>query len=212
MVVPAMGHFVAVLVPIRSTQLRYVMPMALVACLLAAYPLALGLRNSSGWLRVLSGIIVVVGSGWLLIAALDLTYQMRADSRYAAARWRESRTEPGHVIGHLVVEASLPQMKTGVRYLLLPSDETAVARLAEHRPDLFIVMPHWSSKPGNMTSLRMSEGVYRTRIDGTAGYRLVARFKTPGLMTKQILDYPTVTPPIEIYEPIDHGNVTSTSG
>lgn len=211
MVVPAIGHFVAVLVPTRATQLRYVMPMVLEACLLAAYPLALGLRNSSRWLRILSSIVLVVGSGWLLIVALDLTYQMRVDSRYAAARWLEGRTQPGDVIGHFVDEASLPQMKNGLQYVLLPSDETALTRITEGRPALLIVMPHWSSKPGNMTSIRMSEGVYRKIIDGTAGYRLVARFKTPGLMAKQILDYPTVNPPVEIYEPIDRRNMAPNS-
>ena len=62
-----------------------------------------------------------------------------------------------------------------------------------------IIMPDWTTPKGGLHSAYCPEEIYRELQSGSLGYRLAAHFKTDSMVTRQILDYPTVNPPIQIF-------------
>src|SRR5262249_47034314 len=63
LLLPALGHLVAVILPVRLSMLRYVMPIAVVVCLLAARSLGAGLRSTRP----------IAAASWIIIAAICIT-------------------------------------------------------------------------------------------------------------------------------------------
>jgi hypothetical protein len=74
--------------------------------------------------------------------------------------------------------------------------------MADRAPDFVVVSPDWTSAPGAVHPRRFPADVYRRLRDDSLRYRLAASFKTPSLLERQRLDYPTVNPPVEIYVPV----------
>jgi hypothetical protein len=90
-------------------------------------------------------------------------------------------------------------LKPGIHYFLIPEGAAAAEQIMQHRPRFIIIMPDWTSPKGGQYPKRFPEEAYQGLVNGSLGYRLAARFKSESLVTRQILDYPTVNPPIEIY-------------
>ena len=197
MLLPAIGHFVFVLAPVRMSLLRYIMPIALVLCVFAARGIAQGLTRG-GWPKRFAAGSASVICAWLFLLGADLTWQMWQDSHYPAAAWLEQHTQPGDTVGTVAATASLPRLKPGIRYVLM-LDGNAENTIAQQRPKFLIIMPDWTTPKGGIHPRSLPTHTYLQVANGRLGYRLGARFHGRSLITRQILDYPTVNPPIEIY-------------
>jgi hypothetical protein len=198
LLLPIVGHFFLVLMPVHLSLLRYVMPMSFVGCLFAACGLSTGLAAGS-WRRLLSVCTVIGICGWLLLFAADLTYQMLRDSHYAAAAWLDQHTKPGDTVGTVAPTASLPRLKTGIHYLVMIRDNFSTDKIRQNHPEFIIIQPDFTTPKGGIHPRRFPKESYEGLSNGSLGYSLAASFLTKSLIDRQILDYASVNPPIEIY-------------
>ncbi len=199
---PFAGHCVMLAI-IRATRFRYTMPLSFIACIFAAYPIALAMRSKTGWHRGLAWAAVVVIGTWQLTLAGDLTYQMLNDSRYEATAWLEKHTQPGDVIAAATVIDFLPQTKPGVELISFLHSESPIDDIANYKPDVIIITPNGTTIPGGFYPASFPSDVFDSLLDGSIGYQKIAFFKTESLIKKQRLDYPTVNPPIHIFTRMD---------
>jgi hypothetical protein len=195
---PAVGHFLFVLLPVGFALLRYVMPIVLVASVLAGRAVAIGL-SASGRSKALTVGALAASLGWNLVLGYDLTYQMWRDSRYTAAVWLRENLRPGDRVGHVISPSSLPAIDPRIEYVLIPQRPSASADIVRVRPDAIILMPDWTTPRGGGRPAFFPADAERGLVDGSLGYRLAASFKTPSLVNSNKLDYPTVNPIIRIF-------------
>ncbi len=198
-IAPPIGYALGFLALTRLSLLRYAIPLNFIACIFAAYALARGMRAPHLWQRRLSWSLVILVCAWQLILGADLTYQMINDSRYAAADWLDEHTQPGDVIATTATIAALPRTKPGIEHLSFHRVDDDAELIAQEQPDVIIVMPNWLAPKGALYPTTFPDHVYKALADGSLGYEKAAYFKTDSLVKRQILDYPTVNPPIEVF-------------
>lgn len=197
MLLPAAGYLLIFLLPLPYFYDRFALPLVFLFALLAARGAALlGARFASRSARTR---LVVVLLAWPLVLSADLTYQMLRDSRYDAQHWLRHYTTAEQTLAHFGTAGELPHLPEGVDTLRLPPDDAAFAALQRARPSLVIILPDWTSRRGAPHSGWCPPAFYQGLHDGTLGYTFAARFETPSLIRRQLLDYPTVNPPIEIF-------------
>ncbi len=217
MVVPLVTYLAVLFFAMRNGQLRYVMPAAFVIGLFAARGLVLALDapRLARW----GGL---AAAGWILVAgglrATDLTQQMIRDSRYAATAWLEANLGPGDRLEFFGPDAKLPWLPAGIEYdraneylgavhppKRSPQDAERIRRgWAERRPDVILLMPDVSSRPGEPHNATCPPEIFDDLEAGRLGYEPAATFQTPRLfpwLPTPRLDYPSVNPPIRLYIP-----------
>lgn len=204
----------------RAAQLRYVMPAAYATALFAAYAVRELLEARPAAIRVTG---VVVAGMTVMLAALrgaDLTWAMMHDSRYAAATWLREHGTPGdrlEFFGSMQKEPPMEGWLTSdwaVAYLggnvEAPRDSATVATILngwrDRHPRFVTLIPDYTSYPGEPFAASCPSEIYALLEAGTIGYRRVAFFQSPPLLPwvrRPPLDYPTVNPPIRIYERLE---------
>ncbi len=210
------GFVVMTLLPIHHMQYRYALLPALVLALFAGYALAAGWERG-GAARALAAIALVVGLGWELVSAADLSYQMLFDARYAAGDWLATHVHPGDQVGYFGAEHQLPHLPAGVTPVELAPDVTAgsaragaaaVAPIAPS-PDAalrtgavrwVLVIPDYFSDTARERSLFLPAPTYAALEDGSFGYRRVAAFATPSLIGRALPYLPYVNPRVQVFE------------
>ncbi len=197
LLLPAAGYLLIFLLPLPYFYDRFALPLAFLLALFAARGAALlGDRLAS---RPARALWVAALLAWPLVASGDLTYQMLRDSRYDAERWLRRHASADQTLAHFGTAGELPHLPTGLSTLHLPPGDAAVAALEQARPDIVVILPDWTSRRGLPHSGWCPPAFYQGLHDGTLGYIFAARFKTASLIRRQLLDYPTVNPPIEIF-------------
>jgi hypothetical protein len=201
----------------RNSQLRFVLPAAFVLALFSGRFVAAMLESRH---VAVPGLAVVCAGGALVLAlarGADLTHAMIGDSRYEASRWLAGRARAGDRVETFMPIPALPPLPRGVEAgqairfggltgRPLPDDEAAAIVAdgwRERRPRFVVVMPDYTSKPGRPHGVYCPEPIYRGLRDGSLGYSPRARFHTQPLahwIARPALDYPSVNPPIEIFE------------
>jgi 4-amino-4-deoxy-L-arabinose transferase-like glycosyltransferase len=191
---PAVGVFVFVLVPVRFVLLRFALPIVYVLAFSAADVLARGLAGSRPWHRPATLAALVVAVGWAGVRGADLTYQMLHDSRYAAAEWMTRAARAGDTVGHITLASNLPALPEGVRTVRLePTDLEALS--AASGPDFIISIPIQDFEP--VHERHLPEEVYQRLVAGTLGYRRAALVQGPTLFAKRPAT--VVNPPVRIF-------------
>ena len=196
-----LGLFLGVLILTRMSLVRYVITISYVAALFSAALLAAGLTHPRRPVRIVAGLAATMALGWQVVMAADLTWQMWNDSRYEASAWLSGRVGEGTMVAIPVSPNNLPRLPEGVEYVQIDREgslEEATAILAAHRPEWVLMMPDWTAEVDAIHSRFLDPRFYQGLADGRMGYRLARRFQTPALQG-QVLDYPTVNPPIELY-------------
>ncbi len=193
------GHFLLVLVPVRLSLLRYVMPMAYVACLFAGRGFATGFAAARPVGRRVGQAAFAAACAWGLLLSADLTWQSVNDSRYAVARQLEPMLADADTVASVVSASQLPPLPAGVTYAFIGRDSASPGRVEDLRPPFIIVQPDWTSPPGLPHPRGFPASLYAALGDGSLGYRRVAVFRSGGLFTRQRLDYPTVNPLVTLF-------------
>lgn len=154
------------ILPAQFVVYRFVIPIAYVLTLFAAY----GLSNLPGR-RLLTGGVI----GWLIVVDTDFTYQMWNDSRYRVRLEMERVIRPGQSVGYYGSEPNkLPFLDPSITIVDGPT-----AFPAPGGPDFLIVMPWQYYDSEHEYSL--PEQAYRALVSGQAGYHLWFRWQTPSL-------------------------------
>jgi hypothetical protein len=202
--VPAIGHAATFLVPIQYFYVRFAMPIMFIVSVLAARGLTLAVSRTPSRLGRASLLAVVLS--WPAVLSGDLVVQMLADSRYEAARWLARHTVSTDRVAHCAPLGELPHLDPAIETVRLTSG-SAFASVAALRPDLIIVQPDWMSAPEEPHSGSCPTAFYAALEDGTLGYRRVASFHTPSLISRRLLDYPSVNPPVQVFARGDRQDV-----
>lgn len=197
----------------RAAQLRYVMPAAFTISIFAGYAAsrAQGLVPITG--RLVGAAAVLIG----LLQGIDLTHAMIRDSRYEAGAWLRQTAREGDQIEYFGSDQKNPPFEAAVRssrafrYLggniQADTSATAVQEILDgwriRSPRFVILMPDYTSRPGEPFAASCPPEIYRRLRDGSIGYSLAAQFERPALfpwIRRPALDYPVVNPPILIFE------------
>jgi len=94
-------------------------------------------------------------------------------------------------------------MKPGVRYVYIDSSATTADEIRQKQPRFIIIMPDWTTPSGGVYPTRFPRETYEMLNDGSLGYQRAIQFKNGAILQRQILDYPTVNPPIEVFVRIE---------
>jgi hypothetical protein len=203
---------------LRSPQLRYMLPTVLLLIPFAGYAVAAALAARQAPARWLALAAATVALGVNGLRYVDLTHAMLRDSRHDAGAWIAEHVPAGR-IDYFGANQKLPPIPAAVAtelatpyhglYQPHPVDEATargiVDRWRADPPALVVIIPDHTSKPGNVYDASVPPILYQWLQTGEAGMRLAARFETPALIPwiqRPPLDYPSVNPPIELYQPI----------
>lgn len=220
MLLPALGYATYMFLLARGPHLRYTLITAFLLAPFAARAVSIAWDRSPRF----SSRAVAAAAGLALALALvrgaSLTLQMLRDSRYEASSWLAARLGPGDVVGFFGASQNLPPLPAGIAsrrfgefqgmYELPSVDQAAADRtadeLAQASPRFILVIPDHTSL-GLPHSRVLPPASYQALENGELGYRRAALFQTPDALAfarPPALDYPTVNPPIRVFERIAH--------
>lgn len=198
----------------RSTQLRYLLPVAFALAIFAGH--AVARAATTRWanmpVRVVAAAALAVGA----LRGVDLTYAMLMDSRYDAAEWLSRVAQPGDRLEYFGSSQKNPPLPAHVHssraivYLggsvRPPIDEATSQTIRDawraRRPRFIILTPDYTSRPGEPYAASCPPAIYEDLEQGRLGYVRARFFQTPTLLPwvrRPPLDYPVVNPPIRIY-------------
>ncbi len=194
LVLAALSYYIFFIAPVRSTWLRYSLPLVLILSLFAGHALATLWSLSKGWYR--AGIVAVLAYSFLYAASVNIL--LLNDSRYTVEHWLEEHMKPGEVVGFMGPEYYLPRFD-GLNAKRLRPTESVLER---SRPDYLVINPEYAARfaPGTR------EGKLFTKLSaGRAGYGLALQHQSqPRAM---LLDFENIlgniakaNPVIEVYE------------
>lgn len=191
--------FLFVLLPVRFVLFRFVVIVTYALAFYAAYFLAELLVT-----RRLPAILCLIAAlGWAGVRALDLTYQMVTDSRYAAGRWFSRNVRSGQRIGYFGTPQKLPRFPEGsVPEMLKP------AQIPTTGVEFILLIPFREFEPGEDRAV--PENLYRSFCDGSAGYRYVYGVQSSSLFTEKPLTF--VNPPVRVFARSDRADVIEKAG
>ena len=194
LVLAALSYYLFFIAPVRSTWLRYSVPLILILSLFAGHALA----NvwSRGKVRYRAGIVAVLAYSFLYAASIDVL--LLNDSRYTVEQWLEKRMKPGEVVGFMGPEYYLPRFDGLAAKRLRPTESV----LERSRPDYLVINPEYAARFAPDTR----EGALFTKLSaGRAGYGLALQHQS--LPKGTFLDFENilgnmakVNPVIEVYE------------
>jgi hypothetical protein len=193
---PALGTVLAIIVPVRFVEMRFVLPIAYCLALLAARAIAAAIAGSRRGLRLAGQIALVAAIGWLAVRGVDLTGQMLHDSRYAAAAWFARNVRPGERVTYTDGALRLPALDPAVRIVELPPTTGAVPFLERERPEFVTVIPILRLEKEHEHFLLPD--AYQGLLDGSLGYcRVLDLQRTPSLFADRPIPY--ANPPVQVF-------------
>ena len=191
--------FVGVILPVRHTAIRFMLPVGFVLALYAAYFLAQMLASRTAALRALAALVIFSGAGLQIWRAADLLHVMHNDSRLAAAAWLEKYAQPGDRVEYFELAGNV----LGGRLYRLPP----MPNFVEPRNASATAIPGHGPMDGAFAITQAADDqklhwfcpaqIYRGLQDGSLGYELAAVFDPPGRFSHEHLVL--VSPRVEIY-------------
>lgn len=197
MVAAVLGFFVLVIAPIHHMQYRYVLPASCVLAIGAAGALSVLGRRAGRPGLVMGSIVLVAGA---LPGAAELTYAQVVDARWAASRWMAMQLHAGDTLGYFGRPPQLPLIPAGVHVEALADTGDAAAALERIRPRWLVVAPDYFADSSRERSNFLPPALYTQLLDGSRGWRRVARFVSPSLLGRPLPYFPYVNPMVQVFE------------
>jgi hypothetical protein len=190
LLLPALAILIATILPIHFVNFRYVLVIAYILALFAAYAL-----------RVVSDVkpraaiaLLLIAAGWSTLKGADLTFQMVNDSRYAVGRWLDANTRAGDRIGYFGAAQKLPPFAAGIT-LIHEGQLCTREDWLRQRPDFVLVIPQQHFELVHEWSL--AESLYDALDDGSLGYQRVGMIQSRALSARRPV--PFVNPPVQLF-------------
>ncbi|MBX3027552.1 glycosyltransferase family 39 protein [bacterium] len=118
---------------------RYLLPITVVAGILAAVTLArLQALARARWERVAATVVASAFALLSLARAVELDLLLRNDARYAAEAWMASHLPTGATAEVYQKPAFVPRFRHGLHGRFVPMDERTIAGLAARNPDAIV--------------------------------------------------------------------------
>jgi hypothetical protein len=216
MLLPAATYLAALFHSARIVQLRYLLPVVLLLALFEARAVRMvaSRGRTAAWVAAL---LVILAAAPGILWGTDLTHAMLHDSRYAAGEWLAARARAGDRSEYFGPTQKLPPLPRGVAtaraivylgaFRTADTGPQAVREILQgweqQQPRFVISMPDHSSPAGYPESSTCPPEVLADLLGGKLRYRFAAEFHSPALLPwahRPELDYPTVNPPIRIFE------------
>lgn len=187
---PAGAYYYLALRSLQVLGLRYVLPLVVVASILAGAVLAEAVtqrRARSG--RMLGGIALVGLAILGLLRAVETDDLLRTDSRYEAEAWMRGNVWPGARVEAYQKAVYLPRFRREISASHVPIGDRSVAGLAARRPDFIVVSsasrksifsvwtPDWRTSRSLLTPVPAARDLLHGLESGRLGYRVAATFK-----------------------------------
>jgi hypothetical protein len=200
LLIPPVALFAGVIVPVRFVLPRFLMPVDLILCLLAAVAVAEAVRFAR-W-RGITRALATGAVAWGVVRGGDLTWQVLRDSRLEAAAWLDQNLEPGDTLGYYGARFKLPRLRRDLRVAPAPGQYLPEAVYGSNdpvpgAPRFLIVIPQVHSEPVHEWSL--PDSTFRHLMDGTAGYQQVLAIQTAALFPRPLRVAPAVNPPVRVF-------------
>jgi 4-amino-4-deoxy-L-arabinose transferase-like glycosyltransferase len=193
---PCIAVFAVTILPVHFVNFRYVLIIAYVLMLFAAFGVrSLAADQSGRWRPAIAPLLLLLTVGWSLTRGLDLTNQMIRDSRYRLGEWFQSHARPGDRIGYFGAPKKLPQLSSALIAVQLEDFCTRAAWTSAQAPEFVIVSPQQHFEMVHEWSV--PEQVYRALEDGSLGYQRVLRVQTRSLFSTRPV--PFVNPPVQVF-------------
>jgi len=193
-VVPALGVYLGVILPVRFTLLRFVLILVYILAFCAADVIGRGWGQPSAWRRATAQGVTVLVVVWAAIRAGDLTHQMLRDSRYASADWLAAMSRPADRVGYFAAAQYLPQLRPQVERVNLSSNGFPLEP-APAGPEFIISIPLEDFEL--VHEMQLAEALFQHLVDGSLGYRQVALIQTASLFHDRPATF--VNPPVRIF-------------
>ncbi len=188
------SYYLFFIAPVRSTWLRYIVPLVLILSLFGGRFLAWLWARGVLWHR--TGILVALGVSFLYAASVNVL--LLNDSRYHVERWLSARVRSDQIVGFIGPEYYLPRLDDVPARRIRPTESV----LERARPDYLVVNPEYAARfePGTR-----EEELFSNLSAGRSGYGLALSYQSqPAPM---LLDFDgvlgnmaKVNPLIEVYE------------
>ena len=192
---PALGVLVGTILPVHFVKIRFVLIIAYLMSLFAAYAFSTLLDAQQAGLRKSAAIVLVLLFSWSLIRGGDLTHQMVYDSRYELAIWFSKNANPGDRVGYFGAPEKLPALPLGVVSMTSEDLCTAEDWASEASPEFVVIIP---TRPfENIHEYSLSQDRYDAFVDGSLGYHLAVQLQTRTLFTLRPISF--VNPPVKVF-------------
>ena len=205
----AVGFF-SMLLLVGFSRVHYVLAIAAVLNLFAGA--ALGAWWDRGRRRGLVALAVAALLAVPVLRAIDLTADMRHDSRHAAAEWLATRMVAGQRAAYFGAPLKLPTLPDGVDLLQIDVAAEARPTIERERPEWLLAIPEdtdefrqrvqWREGPLSVHGPYLPHREYLALARPGSGYRLVAQFQSPRLLPwldRPFLSYASVNPPVQVF-------------
>jgi 4-amino-4-deoxy-L-arabinose transferase-like glycosyltransferase len=195
LLVAALGILGLVILPVRFVLLRFVLIIAYILALYAAYGLASLVQFSRQRARQVALAGVVLACGWALLRGGDLTYQMLRDSRYELAQWLQQNAKAEHTVGYYGARQKLPPLDGAITTLPMAGRSGAHDGATAVDPEFVLIIPQFSFEP--VHEWELAEEKYQALLRGDMGYERVLVLQTKSLFQKRPITF--VNPPVQVF-------------
>ncbi|MDQ3698119.1 MAG: glycosyltransferase family 39 protein [Gemmatimonadota bacterium] len=194
---PILALLLGVIAPARLVRPRFLLPAELILCIFAGLGVA-AFDAARPALRVSVRLVAIAGIAWSGLRALDLTYQMLRDSRYAAGAWLVRAVLPGDTVGFYGARLKLPALPAQAVIEWGPFQyQFKAAPPAGSWPQFIIVAPQQVVEPVHEWILPDSS--FAKLMDGSFGYQQVLAVQTRSLWTRPLQVVSFVNPPVRVF-------------
>ncbi len=190
--------------------LRYLLPVLVIGCILAAVPLAALWRAARRPLARAAGASLLLAVGALSLArAVELDWLLQSDARYQAEVWMAAALPPGTRAEVYQKPAFVPRLRPPVVGAHVPLAERNLLGLAARRPDVIVtssashksITHRWAAdwrETRDMLEAEPAAEVFLASLQaGRLPYRVAATFQqNPRVLRNRIT---SLAPEIRIY-------------
>lgn len=200
LLLPVLALAAGVIVPVRFVLPRFLLPVDLVACVLAA--IAMGHAwGHPGRARGVQA-IGLLALAWTTARSADLGWQMHRDSRQPAAEWLQAHLQPGDTLGYYGARRKLPALRRDIVVVAapdqyLPDEVYGPDGPVSPAPQFLIVIPQRESEPVHEWNLPAE--IFAELMAGTRGYQQVYAHQAGALFSRPMGLAPAVNPPVRIF-------------